>query len=41
MMVDEDIDLAKREKVLVDAGYMDAQQQPWTDTSGALLWFRN
>jgi GDPmannose 4,6-dehydratase len=28
MMVDEDIDLAKREKVLVDAGYMDAQQQP-------------
>ncbi|OMP05268.1 NAD-dependent epimerase/dehydratase [Corchorus capsularis] len=28
MMVDEDIELAKREKVLVDAGYMDAQQQP-------------
>ncbi|PHT88572.1 GDP-mannose 4,6 dehydratase 2 [Capsicum annuum] len=28
MMVDEDVELAKREKVLVDAGYMDAQQQP-------------
>ncbi|XP_039166672.1 GDP-mannose 4,6 dehydratase 2-like [Eucalyptus grandis] len=28
MMVDEDIELGKREKVLVDAGYMDAQQQP-------------
>ncbi|KAH0870569.1 hypothetical protein HID58_077591, partial [Brassica napus] len=28
MMVDEDLELAKREKVLVDAGYMDAQQQP-------------
>ncbi|KAE8716384.1 GDP-mannose 4,6 dehydratase 1 [Hibiscus syriacus] len=28
MMVDGDIELAKREKVLVDAGYMDAQQQP-------------
>ncbi|KAJ9703678.1 hypothetical protein PVL29_005114 [Vitis rotundifolia] len=28
MMVEEDIELAKREKVLVDAGYMDAQQQP-------------
>lgn len=28
MMVDEDIELAKREKVLVDAGFMDAQQQP-------------
>ncbi|PKU64954.1 GDP-mannose 4,6 dehydratase 1 [Dendrobium catenatum] len=28
MMVDNDIELAKREKVLVDAGYMDAQQQP-------------
>ncbi|KAK9066851.1 hypothetical protein SSX86_014174 [Deinandra increscens subsp. villosa] len=28
MMVDEDIELAKREKVLVDAGYMDPQQQP-------------
>ncbi|KAH0911826.1 hypothetical protein HID58_035147 [Brassica napus] len=28
MMVDEDLALAKREKVLVDAGYMDAQQQP-------------
>ncbi|KAK8962585.1 GDP-mannose 4,6 dehydratase 1 [Platanthera guangdongensis] len=28
MMVDSDIELAKREKVLVDAGYMDAQQQP-------------
>ncbi|KAM3268852.1 GDP-mannose 4,6 dehydratase 1 [Capsicum chacoense] len=27
-MVDEDVELAKREKVLVDAGYMDAQQQP-------------
>ncbi|KAI6671474.1 hypothetical protein NL676_006359 [Syzygium grande] len=27
-MVDEDIELAKREKVLVDAGYMDAQRQP-------------
>ncbi|XP_071716284.1 GDP-mannose 4,6 dehydratase 1 [Rutidosis leptorrhynchoides] len=28
MMVDEDVEMAKREKVLVDAGYMDAQQQP-------------
>ncbi|KAL3720492.1 hypothetical protein ACJRO7_005330 [Eucalyptus globulus] len=28
MMVDEDIELAKRENALVDAGYMDAQQQP-------------
>ncbi|KAL0856654.1 hypothetical protein Bca101_061808 [Brassica carinata] len=28
MMVDEDLEMAKREKVLVDAGYMDAQQQP-------------
>ncbi|XP_008802509.2 GDP-mannose 4,6 dehydratase 1-like [Phoenix dactylifera] len=28
MMVDQDIELAKREKVLVDAGYIDAQQQP-------------
>jgi GDPmannose 4,6-dehydratase len=28
MMVDEDVDLAKREKVLVDAGYINAQQQP-------------
>ncbi|KAL8472400.1 hypothetical protein ACS0TY_029562 [Phlomoides rotata] len=28
MMVDEDVELAKREKVLVDAGYLDAQQQP-------------
>ncbi|KAI3785329.1 hypothetical protein L1987_44445 [Smallanthus sonchifolius] len=28
MMVDEDIELANREKVLVDAGYMDPQQQP-------------
>ncbi|GLJ21622.1 hypothetical protein SUGI_0402220 [Cryptomeria japonica] len=28
MMVDHDLDLAKREKVLVDAGYIDAQQQP-------------
>ncbi|KAK4789444.1 hypothetical protein SAY86_016748 [Trapa natans] len=28
MMVDEDMELAKREKVLVDAGYVDAQQQP-------------
>ncbi|MFS7973122.1 putative GDP-mannose 4,6-dehydratase [Helianthus anomalus] len=28
MMVDEDIELAKREKVLVDAGYMDPHQQP-------------
>ncbi|KFK28300.1 hypothetical protein AALP_AA8G498400 [Arabis alpina] len=28
MMVDEDLELAKREKVLVDAGYMDAKQQP-------------
>ncbi|KAL3345962.1 hypothetical protein AABB24_024756 [Solanum stoloniferum] len=28
MMVDEDVELAKREKVLVDAGYIDAQQQP-------------
>ncbi|PKI75942.1 hypothetical protein CRG98_003676 [Punica granatum] len=27
-MVDEDIEIANREKVLVDAGYMDAQQQP-------------
>ncbi|PHT84283.1 GDP-mannose 4,6 dehydratase 1 [Capsicum annuum] len=28
MMVDEDVELEKRAKVLVDAGYMDAQQQP-------------
>ncbi|KAF3637518.1 hypothetical protein FXO38_23662 [Capsicum annuum] len=28
MMVDGDVELEKREKVLVDAGYMDAQQQP-------------
>uniref|UniRef100_A0A0D6R8R6 GDP-mannose 4,6-dehydratase n=1 Tax=Araucaria cunninghamii TaxID=56994 RepID=A0A0D6R8R6_ARACU len=28
MMVDHDLDLAHREKVLVDAGYIDAQQQP-------------
>lgn len=28
MMVDEDLELAKREKVLADAGYIDAQQQP-------------
>ncbi|XP_039123117.1 LOW QUALITY PROTEIN: GDP-mannose 4,6 dehydratase 1-like [Dioscorea cayenensis subsp. rotundata] len=28
MMVDNDVDLAKKEKVLVDAGYRDAQQQP-------------
>ncbi|MQM01226.1 hypothetical protein Taro_033974 [Colocasia esculenta] len=28
MMVDEDLELAKREKVLVDAGYRDPQQQP-------------
>ncbi|KAG5223327.1 GDP-mannose 4,6 dehydratase [Salix suchowensis] len=28
MMVDEDVDLAKREKVLVDAGFIDSQQQP-------------
>ncbi|XP_010934533.1 GDP-mannose 4,6 dehydratase 1 [Elaeis guineensis] len=28
MMVDQDVELAKREKVLVDAGYIDAQQQP-------------
>ncbi|KAI6671537.1 hypothetical protein NL676_006422 [Syzygium grande] len=28
MMVDEDVELAKFEEVLVDAGYMDAQQQP-------------
>uniref|UniRef100_A0A0C9S8E6 GDP-mannose 4,6-dehydratase n=1 Tax=Wollemia nobilis TaxID=56998 RepID=A0A0C9S8E6_9CONI len=28
MMVDHDLDLAKREKVLVDAGYIDSQQQP-------------
>ena len=28
MMVDGDLELAKREKVLVDAGYMDPQQQP-------------
>ncbi|KAL0745760.1 hypothetical protein Bca101_101737 [Brassica carinata] len=28
MMVDEDLETAKREKVLVDAGYIDAQQQP-------------
>ncbi|KAF3790806.1 GDP-mannose 4 dehydratase 2 [Nymphaea thermarum] len=27
-MVDEDWELAKRERVLVDAGYIDAQQQP-------------
>ena len=28
MMVDRDIEMAKKEKVLVDAGYIDAQQQP-------------
>ncbi|RWV86622.1 hypothetical protein GW17_00051470, partial [Ensete ventricosum] len=28
MMVDHDIEIAKREKVLVDAGYIAAQQQP-------------
>nr|VDD37512.1 unnamed protein product [Brassica oleracea] len=28
MMVEEDLEMAKREKVLVDAGYMEAQQQP-------------
>ncbi|CAG7888338.1 unnamed protein product [Brassica rapa] len=28
MMVDEDLEIAKREKLLVDAGHMDAQQQP-------------
>uniref|UniRef100_J3MB34 GDP-mannose 4,6-dehydratase n=1 Tax=Oryza brachyantha TaxID=4533 RepID=J3MB34_ORYBR len=28
MMVDHDIELAKKEKVLVDAGYRDAKQQP-------------
>ncbi|CAA7056961.1 unnamed protein product [Microthlaspi erraticum] len=28
MMVDEDLEMAKREKVLVDAGYIDAHQQP-------------
>ena len=28
MMVDEDTEIARREKVLVDAGYIDAQQQP-------------
>ncbi len=28
MMVDSDMELAKREKVLVDAGYIDSQQQP-------------
>ncbi|CAE6075845.1 unnamed protein product [Arabidopsis arenosa] len=28
MMVDEDLALANREKLLVDAGYMDAKQQP-------------
>ncbi|CAD5184803.1 unnamed protein product [Musa acuminata subsp. malaccensis] len=28
MMVDHDLEIAKREKVLVDAGYIDAQQQP-------------
>ncbi|KAF3632503.1 putative V-type proton ATPase subunit c''-like [Capsicum annuum] len=28
MMVDEDVELEKREKVLVDAGYIDAQRQP-------------
>ncbi|KAF2570627.1 hypothetical protein F2Q70_00002545 [Brassica cretica] len=26
MMVDEDLEMAKRKKVLVDAGYLDAQQ---------------
>ena len=29
-MVDEDLEMAKREKVLVDAGYIDAQQQPYS-----------
>jgi GDPmannose 4,6-dehydratase len=28
MMVDHDIELAKKEKVLVDAGYRDPKQQP-------------
>ncbi|PNX70419.1 GDP-mannose dehydratase 2-like protein, partial [Trifolium pratense] len=28
MMVDNDVEMAKKEKVLVDAGYIDAQQQP-------------
>nr|KYP66880.1 GDP-mannose 4,6 dehydratase 2 [Cajanus cajan] len=28
MMVDQDVEMAKKEKVLVDAGYIDAQQQP-------------
>lgn len=28
MMVDEDVEMAKREKVLVGASYMDSQQQP-------------
>lgn len=28
MMVEADVEVAKREKVLVDAGFMDAQQQP-------------
>ncbi|CAD5195592.1 unnamed protein product [Musa acuminata subsp. malaccensis] len=28
MMVDHDLEIAEREKVLVDAGYIDAQQQP-------------
>ncbi|KAL4187669.1 hypothetical protein AMTRI_Chr09g40170 [Amborella trichopoda] len=28
MMVNEDVELAKREKVLVDAGFIDARQQP-------------
>eukprot|EP01018_Ginkgo_biloba_P032470 Gb_28531 [translate_table: standard] len=28
MMVDSDLEIARREKVLVDAGYIDSQQQP-------------
>lgn len=28
MMVDNDLEMAKKEKVLVDAGYRDPQQQP-------------
>ncbi|KAL3720487.1 hypothetical protein ACJRO7_005325 [Eucalyptus globulus] len=38
MMVDEDIELAKREKVLVDAVYMDAQQQPREFGTSYLWW---
>lgn len=29
MMVDGDLEKAKREKVLVDAGFIDSHQQPW------------